>query len=399
MLGINKPSTAMAELLGFCDDITTQHAMQQPTGTASTVWEQILRRQGQVDKQYTSLKDLAEERRTKLQDTYCLFQLSREVEDLENWIREREKVASCQEMGQDINQVTTMRDKFRDFARDTGSIGQERMDNVNHMIDGLIDREHSEAATMAEWKDNLNESWGDLLELIDTRSQLLTTSYDLHKYFYDGKELLALLQEKHTQLPADVGGDVSTAESFHRMHAAFERDIHTLGKQVQQFQDSAARLHAQYVGDQADAIQHTEHEVVEAWKALLDACDGRRTRLEDTADKFRFFSMVRDLMSWMESIIRQIETQEKPRDVSSVELLMKYHQGIKAEMDARNRSFSTCVDLGMALLAHKHQASQEIKEKLIQLTEKKKEMLVKWDDRWDWLRLCEFCLYCAALER
>lgn len=83
--------------------------------------------------------------------------------------------------------------------------------------------------------------------------------------------------------------------------------------QVQQFQDSAARLHAQYVGDQADAIQHTEHEVVEAWKALLDACDGRRTRLVDTADKFRFFSMVRDLMSWMESIIRQIETQEKPR--------------------------------------------------------------------------------------
>ncbi|XP_034783719.2 spectrin beta chain, erythrocytic-like isoform X1 [Acipenser ruthenus] len=364
--------------------------------------EQILRRQGQVDKQYTSLKELAEERRTKLQDTYCLFQLSREVEDLENWIREREKVASCQEMGQDINQVTTMRDKFRDFARDTGSIGQERVDNVNRVIDGLIDREHSEAATMAEWKDNLNESWGDLLELIDTRSQLLTTSYDLHKYFYDGKELLALLQEKHTQLPADVGGDVSTAESFHRMHAAFERDIHTLGKQVQQFQDSAARLHAQYVGDQADAIQHTEHEVVEAWKALLDACDGRRTRLEDTADKFRFFSMVRDLMSWMESIIRQIETQEKPRDVSSVELLMKYHQGIKAEMDARNRSFSTCVDLGMALLARKHQASQEIKEKLIQLTEKKKEMLVKWDDRWDWLRLllevCQFSRDASVAE-
>ncbi|MGH0114477.1 UNVERIFIED_CONTAM: hypothetical protein FKN15_018796 [Acipenser sinensis] len=364
--------------------------------------EQILRRQGQVDKQYTSLKELAEERRTKLQDTYCLFQLSREVEDLENWIREKEKKASCQEMGQDINQVTTMRDKFRDFARDTGSIGQERVDNVNRVIDGLIDREHSEAATMAEWKDNLNESWGDLLELIDTRSQLLTTSYDLHKYFYDGKELLALLQEKHTQLPADVGGDVSTAESFHRMHAAFERDIHTLGKQVQQFQDSAARLHAQYVGDQADAIQHTEHEVVEAWKALLDACDGRRTRLVDTADKFRFFSMVRDLMSWMESIIRQIETQEKPRDVSSVELLMKYHQGIKAEMDARNRSFSTCVDLGMALLARKHQASQEIKEKLIQLTEKKKEMLVKWDDRWDWLRLllevCQFSRDASVAE-
>lgn len=75
----------------------------------------------------------------------------------------------------------------------------------------------------------------------------------------------------------------------------------------------AARLHAQYAGDRAAAIQATEREVLGAWKGLLDACDGRRAQLVDTAEKFRFFTMVRDLMAWMESIIQQIETQEKPR--------------------------------------------------------------------------------------
>lgn len=86
-----------------------------------------------------------------------------------------------------------------------------------------------------------------------------------------------------------------------------------LSLQVKQFQETATRLHAQYAGDQATAIQETEKEVVEAWKGLLDACAGRRKRLEDTADKFRFFTMVRDLLAWMESIMQQIETQEKPR--------------------------------------------------------------------------------------
>lgn len=86
-----------------------------------------------------------------------------------------------------------------------------------------------------------------------------------------------------------------------------------LPHQVQQFQETAACLHAQYAGDKATEIQAQEKEVVEAWKALLDACDGRRKRLEETADKFRFFTMVRDLMAWMESTIQQIETQEKPR--------------------------------------------------------------------------------------
>ncbi|KAJ8340937.1 hypothetical protein SKAU_G00332280 [Synaphobranchus kaupii] len=364
--------------------------------------EAIIRRQGQVDKQYAGLKEQAEDRRKKLDHAYHHFLLSREVEDLEQWIAERDVVASSQEMGQDLDHVSILRDKFREFARDTGSVGQERVDAVNQTIDELIEAGHSEAATMAEWKDSINESWADLLELIDTRGQLLTSSYDLLKYFYDGKELVAQIQEKQTQLPDDVGEDFSKAESFHRMHAAFERDISMLGKQVQQFQDTATRLHAQYAGDQATNIQTMEREVVEAWKGLLDACDGRRTHLVDTADKFRFFTMVRDLTAWMESIIQQIETQEKPRDVSSVELLIKYHQGIRSEIDARDPKFTSCVDLGRTLLARKHRDSPEIKEKLIQLMEKKKEMMTKWDDRWDWLRLllevCQFARDASVAE-
>ncbi|XP_040916505.1 spectrin beta chain, erythrocytic [Toxotes jaculatrix] len=364
--------------------------------------EEIIRRQGQVDKQYAGLKELAEDRRKKLDHTYHHFQLSREVEDLEHWIAEKDVVASSQEMGQDLDHVTLLRDKFREFARETGMVGQERVDTVNQTIDELIEAGHSEAATMAEWKDSVNDSWADLLELIDTRAQLLTANYDLLKYFDDGKELVAQIHEKQKELPDDVGEDFSKAESFHRMHAAFERDITALGKQVQQFQETAARLHAQYAGDKADAIQATEREVVEAWKGLLDACDGRRARLVDTAEKFRFFTMVRDLMAWMESIIQQIETQEKPRDVSSVELLQKYHQGIRSEIEARGAKFTDCIDLGKAMLTRKHRDSAEIKEKLAQLIEKRKEMMFKWDDRWDWLRLllevCQFARDASVAE-
>ncbi|KAM9707495.1 spectrin beta chain, erythrocytic isoform 1-T1 [Menidia menidia] len=364
--------------------------------------EEIIRRQGQVDKQYAGLKELAEDRRKKLDHTYHHFLLSREVEDLEQWIAERDVVASSQEMGQDLDHVTILRDKFRDFARDTGMMGQERVDMVNQTIDELIESGHSEAATLAEWKDSINESWADLLELIDTRAQLLTASYELLKYFDDGKELVAQIHEKQNELPEDVGEDFSKAESFHRMHAAFERDITALGKQVQEFQDTASRLHAQYAGEKANAIQATAREVMEAWKGLLDASDGRRAQLVDTAEKFRFFTMVRDLMAWMESIIQQIETQEKPRDVSSVELLQKYHQGIRSEIEARGGKFSDCTDLGKALLTRKHRDSAEIKEKLVQLMEKRKEMMFKWDDRWDWLRLllevCQFARDASVAE-
>ncbi|KAK2826521.1 hypothetical protein Q5P01_020735 [Channa striata] len=149
--------------------------------------EEIIRRQGQVDKQYAGLRELAEDRRKKLDHTYHHFLLNREVEDLEQWIAERDMVASCQEIGQDLDHVTILRDKFREFARETGMVGQDRVDMVNQTIDELIEAGHSEAATMAEWKDAINDSWADLLELIDTRTQHLVASHELLKYFDDGR--------------------------------------------------------------------------------------------------------------------------------------------------------------------------------------------------------------------
>ena len=349
--------------------------------------ERISMRQSKVDKLYAGLKDLAEERRGKLDERHRLFQLNREVDDLEQWIAEREVVAGSHELGQDYEHVTMLQERFREFARDTGNIGQERVDTVNNMADELINSGHSDAATIAEWKDGLNEAWADLLELIDTRTQILAASYELHKFYHDAKEIFGRIQDKHKKLPEELGRDQNTVETLQRMHTTFEHDIQALGTQVRQLQEDAARLQAAYAGDKADDIQKRENEVLEAWKSLLDACEGRRVRLVDTGDKFRFFSMVRDLMLWMEDVIRQIEAQEKPRDVSSVELLMNNHQGIKAEIDARNDSFTACIELGKSLLARKHYASEEIKEKLLQLTEKRKEMIDKWEDRWEWLRL------------
>lgn len=68
--------------------------------------EQIIRLQGQVDKHYAGLKDVAEERKRKLENMYHLFQLKRETDDLEQWISEKELVASSPEMGQDFDHVT-----------------------------------------------------------------------------------------------------------------------------------------------------------------------------------------------------------------------------------------------------------------------------------------------------
>uniref|UniRef100_A0A9J8CE08 Spectrin beta chain n=1 Tax=Cyprinus carpio carpio TaxID=630221 RepID=A0A9J8CE08_CYPCA len=350
--------------------------------------ERITLRQAQVDKLYAGLKDLAEERRGKLQERLRLTQLKREVDDLEQWIAEREVVAGSHELGQDYEHVTMLRDKFREFARDTSTIGQERVDAVNDQANELIESGHPENASVAEWKDGLNEAWADLLELIDTRTQMLAASYELHRFHQDAREALGLIREKKETLAgAELGRDLNTVQHFLRQHTAYEHDVQALSGQVTQVQDDAARLQKAYAGEKADDIHRHERAVTEAWEGLQSATQARRLLLLDTVEKFRFLNMVRDLMLWMEGINLQIQSHDSPRDVSSAGLVIANHQDIKSEIETRADSFTACSEMGRTLINNNHYASDEIQEKLDQLQAKRTEINQKWQEKMDHLQI------------
>ncbi|KAL7639380.1 UNVERIFIED_CONTAM: hypothetical protein RMT77_009881 [Armadillidium vulgare] len=349
--------------------------------------EQIGVRQSQIDKLYAGLRDLAVERKSKLDEALKLFMLNREVDDLEQWIAEREVVAGSHELGQDYDHVTMLRERFKEFARDTENIGNERVAAVNEIADQLISAGHSDAATIAEWKDGLNESYADLLELIETRTQMLAASFELHKFFHDCKDVLGRILEKQNSISDELGRDAGSVSALQRKHLNFVQDLVMLQQQVQQIQEDSAKLQTAYAGEKAREITNREAEVVKAWKDMQGRCEERRLKLNDTGDLFKFFNMVRTLILWMDDVIRQMNTTEKARDVSGVELLMNNHQSLKAEIDAREDNFTACVSLGKELLSRNHYASQEIKEKLMMLSNQRNNMLQRWEERWEHLQL------------
>merc|ERR1719430_1954413 len=342
---------------------------------------------GQVDKLYAGLKDLAAERRAKLDDALKLFMLNREVDDLEQWIAEREVVAGSHELGQDYEHVTLLVERFKEFAKETETIGSERVAAVNEIADSLISVGHTDAALIAQWKDSLNDAWADLRELIDTRSQMLQASQELHKYFHDCKDVLSRILEKQNAMSDELGRDGASVSALQRKHQNFLQDLHSLQSQVEGIREDSGKLQAAYAGEKAMEITNREREVLRAWMELQAMGDSRKSKLNDTGNLFRFFAMVRSLIMWMEDLMRQMSTSEKPRDVSGVELLMNNHQGHKAEIDAREDNFGDLYSLGKELLSQSHYASNEIKEKLRELTDKRNGMIHRWEERWEHLQL------------
>ena len=61
---------------------------------------------------------------------------------------------------------------------------------------------------------------------------MLEAARELHKYFYDAKEVLAMIQEKENLLTDDLGRDLNSLHQLQVVHQGFEADLAPLGNQV-----------------------------------------------------------------------------------------------------------------------------------------------------------------------
>ncbi|XP_076847169.1 spectrin beta chain, non-erythrocytic 4 [Brachyhypopomus gauderio] len=350
--------------------------------------EQLTKQQGHIDRLYVSLKDLLEQKKAKLEQQYWLYQLKQEVDALEKWISERETVASSTELGRNLEHVTVLQETFTEFRAETSSVGQRQMDSVNKMVNEMIECGHADAAVIAEWKDSLNESWADLLEIMETRGQMLAASHQLHGFFTDCQEVLVQIEGKMRQLPEMRSCQVSTANpgTLQRLLHNYEHSLQLLVSQVRQLQENAAQLCAIYAGDKADAILAREQEVMRAWKELLVACEGSRVQVTTVTDKIQFFAMVRELSMWTDGIMGQMGTSKDARDLSALNSLMSQHQNLKSKIENKAGSFSQCVEMGKLLLAAHNPAAEEVKEKLDYLMAKQKDLNDKWEQNWEKLQ-------------
>ena len=121
---------------------------------------------------------------------------------------------------------------------------------MSQIANVLIDAGHADSSVIAQWNENLNSAWEDLLELIRTRTQMLQSSWELQKFFSDVKEVLSHIDEKLKSIPEEGGRDAQTVAQLQRRHATFEEsDLRTLGGKVAQVEDEASKLHSLYAGE------------------------------------------------------------------------------------------------------------------------------------------------------
>lgn len=85
-----------------------------------------------------------------------------------------------------------------------------------------------------------------------------------------------------------------------------------------------------------------------------------------------------DLMTWINTIMSLVSSDELATDVTGAEALLERHQEHRTEMDARTGTFQAFEMFGKQLLDSRHYAGVEIGEKLESMADARQELEKQW---------------------
>ncbi|KAL3092945.1 hypothetical protein niasHS_004972 [Heterodera schachtii] len=338
-------------------------------------------KQSQIEDQYKRLLMLGEQRKRKLEEACKAYQLLREANDLAEWIRSRETVASQQEIGQDLEQVEVLQNKFNDFKNDLKA-NEVRLQEMNQIATRLSQMGQTETAVRIRQQiDDLNARWKALEQKAEERGQQLESAHEVQRFHKDVDETKDWIQEKNETLDSeDFGRDLRSVQALQRKHEGVERDLAALGDKIRALDEKANRLRQTHP-EAAEQIYDLQRQLNEQWSGLTQKANRRKDKLLDSYDYQRFLSDYRDLMQWVDGMVQLVSSDELANDVTGAEALLERHQDYRTEIDARASTFHAFEQFGNQLIRSEHYATEDVRQRMDEVNDARRRLEEAWVER------------------
>ncbi|XP_019677904.3 spectrin alpha chain, erythrocytic 1 isoform X2 [Felis catus] len=342
----------------------------------------ITERQEQIEKQYRSLLDRAEERRCRLLQRYNEFLLAYEAGDMLEWIQEKK----AENTGVELDDVWELQKKFDEFQTDLKA-NEPRLRDINKVADDLL-FEKLLTPEGAQLRQELNNRWDSLQRLAEEQRQLLGSAHAVQMFHREADDTKEQIEKKLQALrAADPGSDLFSVQALQRQHEVFERDLMPLEEKVTMLRETAERLSESHP-DAAGDLQNQGMELKETWDDLLGCTEDRKHDLNEARQFYTFLNRARDLENWMSGIGGMVSSEELAEDLTGTEILLERHSGHYADMEAEAPTFQALEEFGGELVRSGHRDSPEIQEKLEAVRQEKGDLEKAWDQRKKMLHQC-----------
>ncbi|XP_058824690.1 spectrin beta chain, non-erythrocytic 1 isoform X6 [Topomyia yanbarensis] len=343
----------------------------------------IAAKQQLIEKMLKSLQKLAAQRQLRLMESLYRHEYFMESADLEQWIKEQEQAVNSEDYGHDYEHLLILKNKFDDLKHRI-EVGAERFNQCEEFAKKLISSDSPYVADIekrqeqlrgrqpayteaqldvVEHHDQIRNCWQNLLKQLAAREKKLHAAGEIHRFHRDAAEALFRIQDKNAMLSTELGKDLNSALALARKHEAFENELVALEAQLQFLVDDSLRLQAKYPGDNANAIEAEQENVIQAWNVLKEKSALRNDQLQASCDLQHFLTQVRDLMSWATNLRATLQAEEHVSDATGATALKIQHDAIYGEIEAREETFRYLNELSDSMVQTGHYAATEVEEK------------------------------------
>ncbi|GFR78865.1 spectrin alpha chain [Elysia marginata] len=326
----------------------------------------------EVVERYQKLTAPIMTRKQKLNEALTLQQFLRDIEDEEDWIREKEPIASSTNRGRDLIGVQNLMKKHQALQAEVAG-HEPRINNVCQSGKDMVKDGHFAADTITTKIDELKDKWQALKDKAQQRKQDLEDSLQAQQYFADANEAESWMREKEPiAANTDYGKDEDSAEALLKKHEAFMADLEAYRSVIEGLRDQAQACKQQ----EAPIIDDIGKEKVVALydyteKSPREVSMKKGDVLTLLNSTIKLVREAAELAAWITEKENSMAGEEVGDDLEQVEEMQKKFDDFQKDLKANEARLQELNSIADKLTAMGHtEAAEKIRDQITQLNQR-----------------------------
>ncbi|XP_050663567.1 spectrin alpha chain isoform X2 [Leptidea sinapis] len=342
--------------------------------------ETIVKRKDELNEAWQRLRQMALMRQERLFGAHEIQRFNRDADETIAWISEKDVVLGSDDYGRDLATVQTLQRKHEGVERDLAAL-EDKVGTLDGEAARLAGIHAEHAPAIHAKRDEITAAWQRLVTKAQERRLALESSYALHRFLADYRDLMSWMSDIRALIAADdLAKDVPGAEALLERHQEHKGEMSAREDVMAACEASGAALVAAGHRGAADvqAALDTLRRDAAALHALWDA---RRVLYLQCMDLQLFYRDTEQADAWMHKQEAFLANEDVGDSLDSVEALLKKHEDFEKSLAAQEEKIKALDEFATKLIEGQHYAADDVAQRREMLLERRAALLEKSNQR------------------
>ena len=289
----------------------------------------------------------------------------------ESWLADMTTILSDQNFGNRSDQVEAALKKQEAISADIEA-RESRFTMLHKLAADLIQENYHAKDVIFKREQEIWAKWKHLKDLLDKKRNTLVGFAELLGMFREIENIGLQLKEMELVLQSnDYGKHLLGAEDLLHKHIVLDTQIKLIGTRVRSLNENAQPF-MKSLHPEAQLLQKRLEPLNRDFERVHGICQQRRAKLEGSVSYFQFLQDSSEGEGWLLERIHLTKSSDIGKDLVSCLALLKRHEALEQEVQARKGLDDMVCVLGQQLTQANHPSKNGIQSQLNSLQEKRR---------------------------